>query len=99
MIYSPKSAEKFRNYFNNYLSVGRYAEDNGLSEKDARNLLDQGRYSHNLEVAVAKIPNSERFIVSNSIGRVDVFFDGVHSRPYRIDARPNEVLLREWGTK
>ena len=36
----------FIDYFNNYLTIEKYAEDNGISTADATNLIDAGRKYH-----------------------------------------------------
>lgn len=46
--------QAFLNYFNNYLSVERFAENNGLSLGEAQNIIDAGRIEHELHVEVIK---------------------------------------------
>ena len=36
----------FLDYLNNYLTIAKYAEDNGISTADATNLIDAGRKYH-----------------------------------------------------
>ena len=36
----------YLDFFNNYLTIAKYAEDNGISTADATNLVDAGRKYH-----------------------------------------------------
>ena len=40
----------FLDYFNNYLTIEKYAEDNEISTADAKNLIDAGRKYHEKHV-------------------------------------------------
>lgn len=41
--------EKFRDYMNNYLTVEKLADDNGITTKDAVALLNMGRFYHDAD--------------------------------------------------
>lgn len=45
-----KIIEIYLDYFNNYLSVGRFAADYGISTELAQMIIDEGRYLHQLNV-------------------------------------------------
>ena len=46
--YTNKEAEQmYLEWFNNYLSTGKFAEDYNLSMTEVENILDRGREIHN----------------------------------------------------
>ena len=44
----------FLDYFNNYLTIEKYAEHNGISIEDATNLIDAGRKYHEHHVKLCR---------------------------------------------
>ena len=44
----------FLDFFNNYLTIEKYAEDNGISIEDATNLVDAGRKYHEQHVKLCR---------------------------------------------
>ena len=45
----------FLDYFNNYLTIDKYAEDNGISTADAQKLIDAGRKYHEKHVKLCRV--------------------------------------------
>ena len=44
----------FLDYFNNYLTIEKYAENNGISTADAHKLIDAGRKYHEKHVKLCR---------------------------------------------
>ena len=44
----------FLDYFNNYLTIEKYAEDNEISIEDATDLIDAGRKYHEQHVKLCR---------------------------------------------
>ena len=47
--------EFFHDYWNNYLTVERIADDYGITEKHARELIEKGREDWNRDAAIEKM--------------------------------------------
>ena len=45
----------FLDYFNNYLTIEKYAEHNGISTADANKLIDAGRKYHEKHVELCRV--------------------------------------------
>ena len=54
MITNQTLAAMFRTWANDYLTIAKFAEDHGISEHDARALINMGRVYHN-QMATAKL--------------------------------------------
>lgn len=94
--YNPYSADMYRDYRNNFLTEEKYAEHTGVTFEKAREILKEGKFSHNLEAAARKIPNAEKIQFIPGLQRkLRIFFDGIHSKVYLISERENEIILRE----
>lgn len=50
MKYNKHYAVLFLNYFNNYLTVEKFAADLNISVSEAKKIIEVGRYSHELDV-------------------------------------------------
>jgi len=44
----------FRDYFNNYLTVEKFAQDKGLTIKQAERIIEKGRTMHNKQAKIEK---------------------------------------------
>ena len=44
----------YLDYFNNYLTIEKYAEHNGISTADAKKLIDAGRKYHEKHVKLCR---------------------------------------------
>ena len=92
--YNPYSANLYRTYRNDFLSPERFAEHIGRPLEATKVILDEGKFSHNLEAAVSRIPNAERMLTQASMpNRVEVFFDYIHSKVYSFIDHGEEVSL------
>ena len=46
--------EAFLDYFNNYVTIEKYAEHNGISTADAKILIDAGRKYHEQNIDICR---------------------------------------------
>ena len=86
--------ELYLDWFNNYLTVGKFAEHHGMQEEDMDKLIDLGRHYHELDLNTFFDNNSETRKIGLSFSDIEMaIYNGynVHWKNYNYQVVKDKI--------
>ena len=89
--------ESFLDFFNNYATVEKYAEHNGISTADAKMLIDAGRKYHEQNIDICRIGKARKETeqeMKHMTKEESIAYDEGYWSEYTRDAQDNIIPCR-----
>lgn len=86
--------ELYRDWYNNFLTVGKFAEHHGMQEEDMDKLIDLGRRYHELDLNTFFDDNSETRKIGMSLSDIEMaIYNGytVHWKNYNYQVVKDKI--------